>query len=69
MSHEPFAAQRDSRATYYIIAPIRQIALNGAALGDIIGLLAILIVLIALLAIGLGALVRGQQRRQAWAGV
>jgi ABC-2 type transport system permease protein len=55
--------------TYYIIAPIQEIALNGAVLSDIIGQLAILIVLIALLIIGLAALVRGQQRRQAWAGV
>lgn len=53
--------------TYYLIAPIQNIALNGARWVDVSGQVFILIGLIALLLVGLTIIVRRQQQRQAFA--
>lgn len=53
--------------TYYLIAPIQDIALNGATWVEVSGQVLILIGLIVLLVIGLMIIVRRQQHRQAFA--
>jgi ABC-2 type transport system permease protein len=53
--------------TYYLIAPIQNIALNGATWVEVSGQVFVLIGLIALLLEGLAVILRRQQQRQAFA--
>lgn len=50
--------------TYYLIAPIQEVALNGATLAEVGAEVAILVALIALLIVGLGGVVNYRQKRQ-----
>ena len=48
--------------TYYIIQPVMDIAQKGAGLGEVAGMLGMLVALMLLLGVGLGALTRRMQR-------